>query len=215
MGKPNPPKPPLSPQDSYPELKGVRATWDKKTGQLRKARGLLTEESDEAPEQIASHFLERYSPPLGKDNGSVLDDFKLAKVTRSPPGYDVRFQQYVGEVPVYGGQISIYLTERGQVYRINNSYRPHAAQMDITEALKTGIGAPKACQIAADELGGEGRLRRAPEAELAIYPLDESNHLAWQVSVALKAPVQTWVAFVDVSTGQVLDKVPTLMQRAE
>lgn len=215
MDKPNSSKRPSSPQDSYPELKGVRATWDEKTGQLRKVRGLLTEESDEAPERVASHFLDRYSPLLGKDEGSVLDDFKLAQVTRSPAGYEVRFQQYVGEVLVYRGQVSIYLTERGQVYKISNSYRPNAAQVDVTEALKEGIDAPKARQIAVDEVRGEGRLRRPPEAELVIYPRDEANHLAWQVSVALKAPVQVWVVFVDVRTGRVLDKMPTLMRRAE
>ncbi|MFQ6102265.1 MAG: hypothetical protein ACE5OS_13680 [Anaerolineae bacterium] len=215
MGKPNASEHPSYPQDSYPELKGVRVTWDKKTHQLRKARGLLTEESDEASERVASRFLDRYSPLLGKDEGSVLDDLKLTQVTRSPAGYEARFQQYVGEVPVYRGQVSIYLTERGQVYGISNSYRPNAARVDVTEALKGGIEAPKACQIAVDEVRGEGRLRRAPEAELVIYPLNEENRLAWQVSVALKAPVQVWVVFVDVCTGRVLDKVPTLMRRAE
>lgn len=215
MDQSNLPEPSPSPQDSYPELEGVRVTWDEKTGQLKKARGLLTEQSSESPEGVARRLMDRYSPLLGKDQGSVLDDLELAQVTQSPAGHAIRFQQYVGDIPVYRGQISIYLTERGQVYKISNSYRPDAAQVDVTEALTGGIEAPRACQIALDEVRGEGRLRRRPEAELVIYPLDEANHLVWQVSVALKLPPQVWLVFVDVCTGRVLDKVPTLMQHAE
>lgn len=215
MDESKPAEPPPSAPDDYPELEEGHASWDEETGQLRKARGLLTEESDESPEAVAARLVDRYSPVLGKQRGSLLDDLRLAQVARSPAGRVVRFQQYVGDIPVHRGQVSIYVTERGQVYRISNSYRSDAAQVDVTETLKDGIEAPEACQIAVDEVGAEGRLRRAPESELVIYPLDEENHLVWQVSVALKAPVQVWVVFVDVCTGRVLDKVPTLMRRAE
>ena len=202
-------------RESYPELENARAVWDKRTGQLENVRGLLTEPSGDSPERIAERLVDRYSPLLGKGEGSVLDDLALAHVTEGPAGYTVRYRQHVGEIPVYGAQVSVHVTKNGQVYRVSSSYRPGAARVNVSEALEGGIPATNARQIAVGEVKGENRLRRTPEAELAIYPLGEADYPAWQVSVALETPAQAWIVFVDGRTGRVLDKVPTLVRRAE
>jgi Zn-dependent metalloprotease len=205
---------PRSPEDLYAELEGGQLLWDEKTGQLHKAQGFLTKQSDEAPEHVAQGILDRYSRLLGKHYGSVLDDFRLERVTSTPGGYEVRFGQYVGDVPVFRAGASIHLSEEGQAYRITNEYRADAMQVDVAHAVQEGIDASEACQVAVDAVEGADRLRRAPEARLVIYPLDETSSPAWQVSVALTDPAESWLVFVQVDGGSVLERIPTLARRA-
>lgn len=202
----------LSILDKYPQLKRIRATWDKETGQLKKARGLLTEKSRAAPKQIASRFIDHYSQALGKEQGSILTDLKLVKITQSPAGYEIKFQQYVHEAPVYRAQVLIYLTKSRQVYRLNNGYRPAAGLVDVEAVMKKGIEAPEACRVAVEEVQGKCSLDRQPTAELTIYKLRGKDYLSWQISVALKVPTQVWKVFVDMRNGQILEKVPILMR---
>jgi Zn-dependent metalloprotease len=213
--KADPDETPTQPKDATRQLQGGQTIWDEEMGLLRKARGLLTEESDEPPEQIARRFLERYSHLLGKAEGSILDHLKLTQIAHSPAGHRLSYQQYVGEIPVHRGQISVQVTEHGQVYRITSAYRPDAAQADAADVNKTKIEPSAATQIAVEEVKGEGRLRREPEARLVIVPAKDASHLAWQVNVALDEPPQSWEVFVDAHSGQVLDSVQTLMAGAK
>lgn len=203
------------PEDDSPSLEQARTTWDEQTGLLRQARGLLTDESDELPEQIAGRFLERSSHLLGPEEGSVLDHVKLAQAVQIPAGHKLSYQQYVGEIPVHKGQISVYVTDRGQVYRVTNNLRPGATRAAETDIEQTEIEPPDATQIAVGAVKGEGRLRSEPEASLVIVSEGDTSHLAWRVHVPLARPAQSWEVLVDSRTGQVLDTVPTIMTRAK
>jgi Zn-dependent metalloprotease len=189
--------------------------WDKQTGLLRKARGLLTDESDDPPERIAERYLERNSRLLSTEEGSVLDHLELVQTVRTPAGHRLSYQQHVGPVPVHGGRISVDVTDQGQVYRLTSDYRPDAARVDLADAGRIGVGESIAREIAVKAVEGRGRLRRDPEARLVIVAERGRSQLAWQVVVVLASPPQSWEILVDADNGQVLDSTQTVMTDSE
>jgi Zn-dependent metalloprotease len=209
------PKAISKPEDDSPWLEMTRATWDEETGVLREARGLFTDESDELPEQIAERFLNQSSHLLGPEEGSVLDHVQLVHAVDSPAGHKLSYQQYVGDIPVHKGQISVYVTDQGRVYRIANDLRPDATRSAEISADQMEVGPSAAVEIAVDAVEGTERLRRDPEASLVIVSEEGTSHLAWQVSVLLAKPSQSWEVLVDSQSGQVLEKVPALMTGAK
>lgn len=201
-------------QAHYPELKGAQVSWDAKTGQLKKARGLRLEIRDAAPEQAASQVLERYAPLLGKKEGRILDDLRLEGVSRSPAGYEVSFQQFVGDIPVYRGQVVVYQTQRGQIYAISNSYHPEAEQVGSSRALCDEVEQTQAVEAAVNEVGAQDKEYRVADARLVFYPLEAELRRAWQIQLAVRRPAEAWVVFVDSCTRTVLEKIPSLQRSA-
>jgi Zn-dependent metalloprotease len=206
---------PVDSQDRFPELARARTEWDKRTGRLIKVRGLLTDKDFAPPEEIASRLLQRYSVLLGKETGSVLDDVRVVEVIQTLEGYEVRFQQFAGPLPVYRGQVSVYVTKQGQVFGLTNGYRPVVEPAAAPRAFGQAIDAAEACQIALRALGGEQRSRQAPQAERVIYPTEMEGRPAWRVSAPLRSPAQTWVVLVDSETGEVLEKTPVLARKTK
>ncbi len=136
---------------------------------------------------------------------------QLADAVDSPAGHKLSYQQYVGDIPVHKGRLSVYVTYQGRVYRIANDLRPDAIRSAEISVDQIAIELSDAVQVAVDAVKGTDRLRREPEANLVIVSEEGTSRLAWQVSVLLTRPSQSWEVLVDSQSGQVLEMVPVLM----
>jgi Zn-dependent metalloprotease len=172
------------------------------SGRVSAVKGFLSGPLEGAPEEAASEFLEA-NRRLLKSSRGVISELRVEKVTRSPAGYHVVFQQTHQGVPVEEAKVSVHLTPDKRVHAAQMSLEPDVRDLDVARLAADGIDAEEAVSIALSTAAGSAASR--PEAEQVLLVEDEP-HLAWKVSFSTDKPAGERVIWVDAGTGHVLQR---------
>lgn len=154
--------------------------------------------SPASAEEMARQYLEAERATFGL-SGEEVDQLRVFFSRESPAGTTVRFQQYVGQVPVHKGKIAVSITPDQRIGFVASSL-----VYGLSEAMATNpqIDATAARDLAAEAIG----LRTAPSYEntdLVVYPNNNGGVLAQRVILESTDPLGSWHCFVDANNGEV------------
>jgi Zn-dependent metalloprotease len=152
---------------------------------------------------VARAAVDRYAALLGVSNaGSQL---RYAQATTDALGQrHVRFDQVVGDVPVYDGAVTAHLA-RGDAL---TGFTAGVAQATSGAASQPSLSADRARDVALAQVA-DAKLVQAPK--LYVYTgVPFGSHpatLAWAVDVTSTTEPDRKLVFVDAVSGQVSDKL--------
>jgi Zn-dependent metalloprotease len=178
----------------------VELQREPESGRVSAVRGFLSGPLEGAPEEAASEFLDA-NRRLLKSSRGVIRELQVEKVTRSPAGYHVEFQQTHQGILVEEAKISVHLTPDNRVHAAQIGLEPAVRGLDVERMAADGIDADEAVSIALSTAGGS--VVSSPQAERVLLTEDEP-YLAWKVSFATERPVGEQVVWVDGRTGRVV-----------
>jgi Zn-dependent metalloprotease len=169
------------------------------------AVGLAAPGGPDRARGLARDHLKQHSGRYGLK--ADLGDLRDGTVVDSPGGWHIRFQQFVGAVPVEGGVVNVGVDSADAVQLVVSAYKPNLPAITTTPR----IGADVALASARAAIS-------APNAEnvrtgLVIYA-DGPAALAWKVTLNADAPAGAWDVFVDAANGKAL-AVRDLLRRAD
>ena len=170
----------------------VRRYW-------RRAVGDAARKAAAPPSVVAQQFLLGNATQFGLDPQRLTTDLVLDTEKTSLSGTHYRYQQYVGGVPVYRGEIVVKVSNAGDVSSVHNNIRL-GLELDTAPALD----AAAAIRIAVDQVQPSGKALGEFNAELRVVEFDSGARLAYLVSVPVEAPMGDWYVFVDAKSGSVL-----------
>lgn len=153
-------------------------------------------------EEIASCFLAAY-----KDVFKLYSPLKELEPVLVKPGEisgstHVRFRQVYFGLPVYGGEINVFLSPEKKVYRIEGRYFPTPAELGTHAFLNDR----EATSLVRELLEWNEIAQRRYQTEGAIYiATGNKPRLAYHVQVHEKSG-QNWEVWIDANTGELLQK---------
>ncbi|MGC2234543.1 MAG: M36 family metallopeptidase [Pyrinomonadaceae bacterium] len=198
-------------------------------------QGYLTNPSSEPPEVIARDFIRQYSGIFRFDE-TDLNNLKLRSRAVTQEGTTILlFQQTVGDVPVYQGEVLVNVSRTGQIINVGGMNYPH-----LTITNSAGISAAQAVMSAAEAMNipkfypqplGEAKILAAfgdlkptftegekfsggdtftgdISVQKVVFPLGAEGRLAYKF--VLTTPQYygiMWQNIVDAETGAILQRL--------
>ncbi|MCP3772027.1 M4 family metallopeptidase [Paenibacillus sp. MZ04-78.2] len=183
---------------------------------------LITEENWSAPQAVTGEDKIWKYLESKKENfqiGKSVDLKKQLKIieqtTNEKTGTQhYRLQQYVGDVPVYGGVQTVHINKEGQVTSLIGDVLPEQKQQ-IPRGLTSQISEAEAIAVAQKDteadVGKLGEPQMPPKAELYVYLHEGQPVLTYvtEVNVLEPEPIRTRY-FIDADDGSILSKYDIL-----
>jgi Zn-dependent metalloprotease len=177
----------------------LSSIYDEETGTVTRMYQIKARYAG-TPEEAAKAFLADNTALFGFQ--AKASDLEVVSVKESPSGTHVRFQQTVGGIPVYRGDVLVNLNRQGEISSVSNDYRP-----GFTAPTRANLSAEQAYDIAYREAGINGRLMGEPTKKLLVFPKGDQGYLAYRVTIPAENPLGDWEVFVDAVTGDVLQVI--------
>jgi len=118
----------------------------------------------------------------------------------------VKFQQIFNGLSVWACEINIHLNQAKHIYLIQGRYIPTPADVDINPVLQE----KDVKRIVSENLGVDGSKCSECRSEMIICTaLDGEPCLAYRI-VATPRVTEGWEFIIDATTGEVLEKLPTV-----
>lgn len=171
--------------------------YDISTGQPRVLFGTNYRAAGATPLEMAESFL--------RDRAVALQltgvELRHVRTQVTPGGSRVRFEQVMGDTPVFGTDVVVTLGRDGRVAFLVNNSEP---SLQPPPAAKSGaMSAAEAVDRAREHLRVTGP-ERVARAETVLFPIDGRAVLGQQVDLAGSNVGGDWRVVVDASTGEVL-----------
>jgi Zn-dependent metalloprotease len=178
----------------------VEVQREPNSGRVSAVKGFLSGPLEGPPEEAASEFLDA-NRRLLESSRRIIGELKVQKVSRSPAGYHVVFQQTHQGVPIEEAKVSVHLTPDNRVHAAQISLEPGVRGLELDRVAANGIDAEEAVRIALSTTEGLVTSKREPEQVLLMA---DEPYLAWKVSFSTERPAAERVVWVDALTGRVL-----------
>jgi Zn-dependent metalloprotease len=186
---------------------GVRIVASPATAAASTVTGTVTAQrlgvsQSATPGTVARAAVDRYAALLGVNNaGSQL---RYADATTDALGQGhVRFQQVVGDVPVYDGLVTVHLARGADALA---GFTAGVSRATSGAATQASISADQARDVATGQVA-DAKLVAAPR--LVVYTgVPFGSHpatLAWAVDVTSTTKADRKLVFVDAASGRVTD----------
>ena len=188
----------------------VKSQRETKTGEVV-VDGFLSGPLKGAPEKAASRFVDANSELFGGEAGASRE-LQVEQVQRSPAGYHVTFKQMHQGVPVEEAKVSVHMTRDKRVHAAQGRLVPEVANLDVEKTAENGIDQDEAIKIAQSAVAPKRRSPLPAQAEQVILA-KEAPRLAWKVTMATKKPPAEWAVWVDVQSGNVLQRRELSVER--
>ncbi len=152
--------------------------------------------------ELARTLAARHLEPLARDRGlGGLDELIPSRLEVDELGHaELRVQQELDGIPVFGGEASVHLDETGALIAVDDHL---VADLDVdTTPLVDELDA---VERAVGDAGGWGVLTDDVSADLWVVRHDGQDRLAWRVSMRRMdgtAATDLPVIFVDAHTGE-------------
>ncbi|MCU1281242.1 MAG: peptidase family protein [bacterium] len=156
-------------------------------------------------ERAGREFLRRYGAlyDMGADDDLVADDSDTDELGMT----HARFQQRVGKVPVWGGELLAHFDSDGALIRVNGRYvpvssPPPSALQSADQARVLAVAGARASYPA---VSPDAFTTSAPK--LYVYPTEGGEaKLAWRVEMSVEDDTQTMAleSFVDAVDGSIV-----------
>ena len=156
-------------------------------------------------ERVGRAFLRRYGAlyGMGSDDDVVAEESGTDELGMT----HARFQQHIGKVPVWGGELIAHFDSDGALVRVNGRYIPVATPPGdaAVSADQARVFAVDGARIAYPAMSPDAFTTAAPK--LYVYPVDATTlKLAWRVAIdaADDTQVMALESFVDASDGSIV-----------
>jgi Zn-dependent metalloprotease len=173
--------------------------------------------STDPPQKIAEAVLKKIADELGIADD--LSQLKFDQVRESVLGRHVLFQQHYAGKPVSRAWVAVDIDPNGRIFQIRNDLIPAAqiAQADERKKAKAQDKAlseneAKAKALEATESTGEPTAK-VVEIEQVFLPIDGVPTAAWKTVVVRSNPAREWKVYIDLYSGEVLDKILLIKHR--
>jgi Zn-dependent metalloprotease len=169
--------------------------------------------SSDDPETAARDFFEAYSGLYGIED--IDEALQLTQVLDVDSGGLVRFQQYLEDLPVYGGQAIVSLSPGGLISFVNSALQPTTAismdaEIDMQQAVASAV-----------EFSDDNLAELAREPQLMVFSpqvlaLEEvAPSLVWEIGLFVGqddgGPPLLIQYLVDALTGEIVFEVPEVL----
>lgn len=152
------------------------------------------------PEAMARQYLRDRAALLGLDD-LELADLRHHATREAPQATVVRFRQHVGDVPVYGAEVTVTL-HGDRVVFVMNTYEP-GITVDTTPSLTKAA----AREIAWRHVGVDGPVS-FDGTTLVVYAKRGEERLVYRtVVVPSVSPIGEWEVLVDAHSGEIVKAV--------
>ncbi len=149
------------------------------------------------PEQMARNYLSG-NASLFKMN-AALTDLKTHSIRQSPAGNHVRFEQYIGGVPVYKSDVVVSIDKKNFIKFVSNNYKQGISLPSARPALTQDDALRNAMQY----LHVVTAIPGSKNTQLMVYAEDELPRLSYRVTFSSLNPRGAWEIFIDAQTGNV------------
>jgi Zn-dependent metalloprotease len=163
--------------------------------------GKIPTPTGDVSEAAVRHFLADYAD-LFRLHPST-EDLMLVREVKSPAATHFVFEQRYEGLPVFGAGVAVHVDPDGFVRALTNESDP---EIRLETTIPT-VAAQAALEAAREHVGvvalrpGEKEL-----AALVVYPLAQSDRLAWQLTIPALDPLGTWDVFIDARTGELIEQ---------
>jgi hypothetical protein len=186
-----------------PLLQGNVVRWDKKRDHPRKITGKIEVEKKATPEETVRTFLNKNRKILKVKTSEK--ELRLIQNVESSIGRHLRFQQYINDIPVFGGIVAVHFDKYGNIRQLNTDHELDSlAKPPITAKVCTKGEAEKIARGAIEE-----PITLRPNAVIGIeqfyFPAEKALILSWCVTIPTIKPVHHWRVFIDAYTKAVLN----------
>ncbi len=188
------------PQDQL--FPGNVVRWDKKKDHPIRITGKIEVEKKGTPEETVRAFLADHAAVLKLKTDKK--ELRLIQDTESLIGRCIRFQQYIHEIPVFGGIITVNFDTYGKITQLNTCH--------AMDALAQPVNAAKMCTKEEAEKIARGAIKEPitirPKMNIGIdqfyFPMEKEIVLTWRVTIPTRKPLHSWRVFVDSYARKVL-----------
>jgi Zn-dependent metalloprotease len=150
-------------------------------------------------EQITVQFLNYSKRMLGIGNPS--EDLRLSDSWRTPAGDHLYFQQFLQNIPVYNGDVTVTVSAAGRIAFLASNFRPNL-QIAETEPL---IDRTSALQISENIVKVEKYFQSDPEVEKMVLDAGNGNgRLIYRIRLPAAKPRGDWEVLLDARTGEII-----------
>lgn len=204
---------PLTPLALKSFHNGLRAGLMRSNGKPAYIEGRLrnTATRNESDASRALEYLTEAAPILGINDPEA--QFSVARTEQDDLGMThIRMYQHYQNITVYGSEIILHGDKDG-IHFLNGHYEKLTYQGSTTPALQTAdilnkvfedLGPAPVYQRSIREVG-----TMAPVTKLIIYPLENSQILAYHIT-AYKNIIERWEYIVDATSGHVVRKFQSI-----
>lgn len=170
-----------------------------KNGLIRYRYNLKIDAYSGSPETIARAYLQDWSEQYGFDKD--LKTLQTERISRTPGGTHIRFEQTVDGVPVFGSRVTVSLNQWDEITFVSSAYRLRAR----LSSPKASLEKSDAIQKAFEYIRPEGPLTVPQTARLMIFESrDRGFELAWKVNFSTSEPGAAWEIFINAQDGRII-----------
>lgn len=213
---------------------GLKVEWNAITGNVQSVHAegrFLTSPSADAPVDIALNYIKNNEALFGLKEKDLADLIVTHNsVSKNNGMRRLIFQQQYKGIYVYGAELRVNLTNKGEIINCGSDIIPSLAEaienksatVKPEQAIRTAAGSIKAEVSASLKAVGtaEGAMRKAAfsddanfmddiQAQLYYWAIDRNTvRLVWSVWLGAKAGDFVYQVFVDASNGQPVFRTP-------
>ena len=158
------------------------------------------------PESTARAWIDQFGYEFGI---SSADHLKLVRQQGAHGVQHLRYQQYMGEIPVYNRYVHVNLGLNGLPTMVHSSYAPHLEHQTPISELPA-ITKAEASSRAGSAVSADPTVVHT--AELMVYP-DSPPRLIWRVLASPAEGPGSWEVLMDARSGELLHIFDRLFRR--
>ncbi|AZA85644.1 hypothetical protein EG349_01980 [Chryseobacterium shandongense] len=149
-------------------------------------------------ENPARNWITQNSRNIGLQDFSTL---KLSFVRKGNSGETLRFQQMIGNIPVFQSEIVMHFNKNGQIsYTATESFKKNVQEIN-TEPAVSSVDALKKAHISSHSKGDI----TFEEAKLYVFVTDQNEtKLVYRVLTSSYENPGSWETIIDAKTGEVI-----------
>jgi hypothetical protein len=157
-------------------------------------------------EDIARAYLSDQSERFGVDKDTK--SLKLFKLSRTPGGSHVFFDQVIKGVPVYASRMVVTINNLDEVTFVASEFRPDLKLNNYQPLISAEI----ALSVARAYLQITGEMIGDATSSLVIFEsIDRGAELAWRISLPADEPMGDWEVIVNADDGRIIQVKDRMM----
>ena len=153
------------------------------------------------PKDIALSYLKEKSAEFGLSEN--LENVEIKKISRTPGGKYVYFEQQVDNIPVYSTTSLIALNKGDTITYMLNNFRDLKRYKDYSNKAK--ITESDAIDVAKNYLNIQGKVISNPKSKLIFFESNDIGlELAWQINIVSMAPLGDWLVVINAINKRII-----------